>query len=124
MLHFSLSDYDHENERHVEINVGRELWVVVERRVETNTDYLAPDAEVPDDIEDTAQLYFADRELLVRFVNDLIDELLSVGFVYFADGDEWDSDEARTEVARQLEQARFARVDLVGLVEEMSGFPR
>lgn len=132
MLHIALSDYDHENERHVEIAVSAKLEVEVERRVETNADYLADDAEIPEDWEDNCTLRFASEAELVEMVRELVDELLHACFAYFHEGVQIDdSDHARELVDRRLAAMTFAEPEVSksevyrrGEVERLLEFPR
>jgi hypothetical protein len=60
MTYLSFADYDHENERHVELTLMEGCRLVIERRIETNTDYLASGASAPDDWSDEHTLEFRD----------------------------------------------------------------
>ena len=105
--HLSLSDYDHENERHVEISIWPEGTMIVSRRIETNRDYLANDAPVPDDWSDDQKLAFSSGQELIAFCKRLTDELIQACFVFFDAGEEVDSDDARDAIEAALAKAVF-----------------
>lgn len=108
------SDYDHENERHAEITLHEDFSVSVERRVETNSDYLKPGAELPADWSDSQELRFDSAAEACCFVEMLSDVLLDRCFAYFDDGDEVDdSDDAREAIAAMLDDYAPGRDDLV-----------
>jgi len=73
--HLSLSDYDHENERHVEISIWPEGTMIVSRRIETNRDYLANDAPVPDDWSDDQKLAFSSGQELIAFCQSRLSKI-------------------------------------------------
>jgi hypothetical protein len=89
----NFSDYDHENERHIELAVDG-LTVKLWRRLEFNADY-APDVEPPEDWVGTSELKFADANAVAAFLQALGEALIQSCFSYFPDDEELSSDEAR-----------------------------
>jgi hypothetical protein len=97
-------DFDHENERHAEIELLPGLRVAIDRSIETNADYLAADAEAPDDWSYSRELGFATADDARAFVSALADRLLDQCFAFFDDDEEVDdSDDARDAIAELLE---------------------
>lgn len=128
-----LSDYDHENERHVEIWVWPDLKVQVDRRIETNSDFLAKGAPPPDDWHDACSIQFGEEEELISFVTELASELLQACFSYFDEDDEEidDSDDSRVLIANALAQKKLSspggepsQMDLRDKLKELLDFPR
>jgi hypothetical protein len=132
-----LIDFDHANERHAELTVSpTRLQVDIERRVETNSDYLTPGTAAPPDWSDSVALRFATGDDLQQFVVSLSDQLLDRCFAYFDDDESEvdDSDDARTDIARRLADVTYAesatgpdtlaRPEFAAQLAELLTFPR
>ena len=122
-MHLSFSDYDHENERHVEVSVGPGLCVSIERRIEVNPDYLAPDAELPDEWEHSADVFFPDIDALKAFIRAYTALLIENCFMLYADGEEH-GDDALERIETELTTLSLEPVSLPAIVESLADFPR
>lgn len=134
MTTLTFIDFDHENERHAEITLQSGLRVSIDRSIETNSDYLQADAEIPEDWSDSRDLEFATADDAREFVTALADKLLDGCFSYFDDGDEIDdSDDAREMIAELLETYGddedegadgISSDEFAALVTELTSYPR
>jgi hypothetical protein len=123
-LEASFSDYDHENERHVELQVrGRK--VSVSRWLDFNADY-APDVEPPPDWSDSVEHDFENEAELAAFLQALGEALIQNCFSYFPKNIELASDEARAAWARFLERipAEPSGVVDTAAIDAIVDFPR
>lgn len=125
-------DFDHENERHAEIKLSSGCRLTVDRWVETNEDYLATGADVPEEWSDIQEFELASADDLHAFVTALTEELLDACFDFFDDMEQVDSDEARESIAATLaaydEEAAnpegLSGEAALALVDELTSFPR
>ncbi len=122
-MHLSFSDYDHENERHVEVSVGPGFCVSVERRIEINPDYLAPDAELPDAWEHSADVFFPDADALKTFIRAYAALLIENCFMLYADGEEH-GEHALERIDTELAALSLEPVSSAAIVESLADFPR
>lgn len=134
MINLTFIDFDHENERHVEVSLLPGLRISIDRTIETNPDYLSSGADAPEDWEDSRELEFATGADARSFVNALADELLDNCFAFFHDDEEVDdSDVARGIISGLVENygvdeegraGGFSGDQMDAIVAELTQYPR